>query len=102
MAEHPPTSIEIATLSSSRTGSHKISVFAPQKKLSVLPSDDTISLQKKPNSKKPKIHSIKKISPKIIKSLNILKQILNKIKHKNKRITWKIILPPEITKKVTS
>ena len=63
-----------------------------KKNWSVLPSDDTNNLQKQPKLKKPKTIPIKKRSPKLINSLNILNQRINKLEHTNIRITNMIIL----------
>ena len=41
-------------------------------------------------------HPIKKRSPKIINSLNILKQVFYKLKHTNRRMTQRIMLIPKI------
>ena len=53
----------------------------------VLPSGDTTPLQNLPNSEKPKHYPKKRRFQKLIKSLNILNQIFNKLKHTNRRIT---------------
>ena len=85
-----------SAFSSSRTGSLKITVVTPQKNQSFLPLGDTNTLQIHPNLKNPKNHPIKKIPPKIIKSLNILKQVFYKLKHTNIRMTQMIILIPKM------
>ena len=103
MAEHPTTSIDVdterqddkSTLAISKYGLiNKFSVTPQNNYQSVLPSGDTNPLQKKTNPKNPKNHPIKKSFPKILNPLNILKQIFNKLKNTNRRITQMIILLP--------
>ena len=62
---------------------------------SVLTSGDTNLLHKNTKPKKSKNYPINKIFPKIIKSLKILKQRFNKLKHTNRRITQIIIILPK-------
>ena len=81
-----------STLANIITGSLKSTIVALKKNLYVLPSGDTTPLHNQTNTKNTEIHPIKKRRPKLIKSLNILKQIFNNLKQTNRNITHMIIL----------